>query len=417
MSAAPAPLRPTLETRSFTRDGRRFVAVRDRLGLARSREPFVVPLELWRVAERFDGARDPAALAHDLAAPLSAGAGDGSAAVGEETVRKVARLFAHERLLADRAFARERALAAAEYRALSERAPIGAGVDYDGDPVSLRILVGGLVANDWDLETPPGLAAAWAPATDVGRAGPLYARAYASLRHQASRFARVVVLGAYPAPLERTLVVSARPLATPLGTSAHDAEAFAALALDPGDDELAHRDALVLERQALFLRVLCPRLACLFALVGAPDGALDEPAEHPGVRSALAALERVRALPGETLLVVASDGVHVATDEHEPGPGPAAARAIRDADRAAADRAAELDPAGFWRAAWSGAPEPRARSPLALWLALRLLESAGGAQGTVLGYRQIRSNTELITATAMVFYRGSAGGPPIQRPT
>ena len=206
----------------------------------------------------------------------------------------------------------------------------------------------------------------------------------------------------------------AKDLEPPLGPLAHDAEAMAALAVVPGRDELAHRDALVIERQALFLRLLFPRLPVLPILVAGPPHGRDgyAPAGDPAVEAALEALRRVLALPGPTLILAAADCSSARAESAESlDLGRGAARAVREQDRRATDHALALEPEEFWTAA-AQPSGPAESNPLPAYLMLRLLTAGYAApggdeplRGSILGYLQMQSNTDFVSATSLVFHR------------
>ena len=261
------------------------------------------------------------------------------------------------------------------------------------------------LTNDWDMPPPHGLVGLLAPAAEIGRASALYARAYAALRHLAGGFARAVLLGAARAPVQRVIVPLAKDFATPLGRMALDREACLALGIDPGEDALAHRMNLVLERQLLFLCIVAPRLPVLPLLVGAyPEG------RRAAARAeALAALARVAALPGRTLVIAATDLARLLPAE--PGSaelGPATRRELRALDGVFVDRALAGDAEGWWSAA-SGAGDPARRAaavPVDLLLG-HLSAGSPALRGHVLGYQQDAAAHEFTTSAAVAFLDGA----------
>ncbi len=362
------------------------VALVDPLGVAS--EPFVLEPAEWDLLRANPGAAG--ALPAELRARLS-GAG----------------------LLQDEVFEERRREALDRFRALPARPAAGAGSDYEADPTSLRIEIGGLVANDWDMPPVHDALAVLAPATPIRTAAPLYARAWAALRH-AEDVARIVLLGVSRAPLQRVLVPCDKDLETPLGTVAVDRAALGALQVVPGRDELAHRDALALERHALFARVLFPRAPVVPLLVGAVGAGTAPPGGSARVEAAVEALRRVRALPGRTLVVAASDLAHLAATvaggaaAEPPAPGE-----LRAADRRALAHATALEPEAFWTAL-RGRPR-MAEHAAAPYLALRLMADAAPLRAEVLGYLQIPIEGGTITTAAAVF-RAAAPAAADQAP-
>ncbi len=368
-------------------DGR--VALVDPLGVAH--EPFVLEAAEWIALRSWDAAaadgtsrpeRDASSLADALRTRLSSAY-----------------------LLDDEAFEDRRRAELDRYRALPARPASGAGTDYDPDPTGLRIEIGGLVANDWDMPPVHDAVGALAPGAPIRSAAPLYARCYAALRH-VEDVARVVLLAVSRAPLHKVLVPSGKDLETPLGTVAVDAAALAALQVVPGRDELAHRGALVLERHALFLRVLFPRTPVLPLLVGAIGTGTAPPGGSARVEAAVEALQRVLDLPGKTLVIAASDLAHLSSPvpgAEPPGPEPRAPDPahLRTQDRLALQHATDLEPEEFWTAL-RGRPR-HAQHAAAHYLALRLFADQPALRGEVLGYLQIPIEGGCITTATAAF--------------
>jgi AmmeMemoRadiSam system protein B len=380
------------------------VALFDPLGLspAAARGNLVLEAWEWETANAFDG-RTPAA-------ELAGGARDArSAAARVERVQALAERLSRENLLEDEHFDRALAREFDSFRRHERRAAAGAGSEYPADPFDLRLRLGGVVADDWDMPPLDRVAGLWAPGGPLPAAASLYGRAWASVRHATSRFERVVLLGSVGAPLEHMLVPLAKSFETPLGTLEVDGEALTHLGVLPGRAQLAHRTSNVLERQALFVRLLFPRARIVPILVGALDPEVD-PAEHPEVLGALEGLERVERLPG-TLFVASADLFH---QGRPGGVHPVATGAgIADQDRRMLDAVEELDPVAFAFAALAGGDQTRAAQAAAPYLLLALLRAASARRGdelraTNLGYLQCPTPSALFTAAAAVFHGGPA---------
>ena len=190
--------------------------------------------------------------------------------------------------------------------------------------------------------------------------------------------------------------------------------------IEPGADELAPRSALTLERQALFLRLLWPRVPIVPCLVSAPPrgprGASHAPGPRDAHEDAVAACERALALEGDTLVLVASDlgralAEHAGPEVHRLASDDQ--RAARERDKRAVDAALAFDAAAFWNEASLDAGTTSS-NPLPLWLALRLCQprraataELGHLRGSVLGYQQLPGRGELTTAASLVFHRES----------
>jgi AmmeMemoRadiSam system protein B len=389
----------TLRAEPIVRNGRQLVALHDPLGISANPDgahsgPLLVPAEIWSIATGFDGQRT----FEEIAVEATARTGKKHSLAD---VNQVARAFSHRFLLCDERSEGELAVQHAFFKSSPERPCVGAGRDYGADPVDLRIEIGGLVANDWDMPETAGVFGVITPAASFLRAGKLYARTYAALRHAGGSFARILLLGALRDPLSDLLVPLEKPFATPFGTLACDVDGVRALEIASGPNELAHRHALVLERQCLFLKLLFPRLPIVPVLVSA----LDRPSPDlpPAVESAVEALERVLALPGKTLIVCASD-LSSANGEAQ------ALRDIRERDRLAIDHATRVDAEAYWQEVSSTGDPARRAALIAPYLFLRLCAGRassdperGTIAGSVLGYQQLLP-TETVTTAASVLY-------------
>lgn len=395
MRDAEFPRLRKLTTASLGSGAERLVDIRDPLGVAgHGRHGLRVPADVYAIAALFDGRRSW----DELAASASDRIGR---RVAPDEVQRIAHGFSERQLLDDERFRAQSELELRAFKSSPARPFVGAGSDYEADPIDLRIRIGGLVANDWDMPPPEDPFGVITPAADFTRAGPLYARTYAALRHSGARFERVLLLGALGAPLSHWIVPLDRDFATPFGPLRCDAAGVAALGIDPGTDELAHRGALALERQALFLKLLFPRLPIVPVLVSEPD----DDVSVDRTERAVEALARVVSLAGRTLVVCASDLSVV------PGPtlAPDVALAVRERDRLAVEAATRVDPEGF-RSEIAHLPDPdRTRSFLAPYLFLRLcaartVDERQPLEGSVLGYSQMNGAEECTTAASVVFH-------------
>ena len=379
-----------LEVAPFEREGRRYVRLRDPLGLSPSASAeggWIVAEERWRALQ----------------------AGDGEAA---------------RELLLDDDAARAALRAARERWDASEAlAARGAGLDYEADPFSLRVAVAGMVADDWDMPPPADASALWLPASGLRGRSALFARGWAALRHLGPRFARVVVLAPVAARLASPLIALDRPQETPLGRVALDREALGRLSAPVGDEVLAHATSRVLERQALFLRLLLPRLPVLALLV---------PAGEAPPAAALEALAALDDLPGRTLWLAAADlserfGVSAPGEaprgrsaaahrgrEREDAPGllvrGGEVERLRAADALRVDAATRLDADAWWELA-RGAEDALARDTAGVvWLLLRRMAEARSAadgapvRGSLLGYRASTERPGVVSSASVVFH-------------
>lgn len=386
------------------------IALRDPLGVAPrdavKGSTIVLTRPLWEAARRFDGKRTPAQLAAD---PELGELGE----LDETAIRRLAEALSARLLLEDERYREAHRQHLDAFRALPARPAVGGGREYESDVTDLRLRVGGLVANDWDMPEVEvrGLIT---PATDFASAARLYSRSYAALRKRGGECARVLLLGTPRARLSRLLVPMTRSFETPFGELARDAEGIAALATMPGPEELAHRDELALERQALFLRLLFPRLPVLPLLVGVLPDELpgrDSPAGMSVVEEALEALSRVLALPGETLIIAAADLARSSPLDIGAGQAPTSIGSVRALDADQSDLATRVEPEEYWRCGQREPNAERAANMVAPYLLLRLLKALNAEReaqqawrGSVLGYEQMSRAGETVTAATIAFH-------------
>jgi AmmeMemoRadiSam system protein B len=408
---APARLR-RLGVSTLAPQGR--VALFDPLGVSPSAREggLVLDEDEWRIAQAFDGSTTLAELVS--AGPRSRGEGrDGGApehaSAGIARVQALAERLSRENLLEDEHFERSLAREFETFRRSERRAASGAGSEYPADPFDLRLRLGGVVADDWDMPPLAGVAGLWAPGGPLPAAAALHGRAWAAVRHSPERFERVVLLGSVGAPLEHVLVPLAKSFDTPLGPLEVDREALAFLGVLPGRAQIAHRATNVLERQALFVRLLFPRAAIVPILVGGLDPDR-EPASDARFAEALEALGRLAYFPG-TLFVAAADLYH---QRRPSGVGPIAAGArVAETDRRQVRAVEDLDAAAFAAAALEDGDGARTAQAGATYLLLALLAERAASAGveltaTNLGYLQCPTPSALFTTGAAVFHRGPA---------
>ena len=415
-------LRP-LEVAPFEREGRAAVRLRDPLCISpaasEARGRLLEPAE-WEFASRMGMGAD----VDELAATVG---------LAKDDAHALARALGDELLLDDAASRAAIESASAEFAALDARPPTGAGREYEGDAIDLRIRLAGQVANDWDMPAPPDLSGVWAPASGLHQRAPLFARSYAAVRHHAATFQRVLLLGSMPAPLGPPLVPLAKDLGTPFGRLAHDAQAVACLPASSANAELVHRGSRVLERHALFLRLLLPRLPVVPVLVsGAARQQRGEPAGPGELEDSVQSLRKVLALPGRALIVVACDLAEL-PGEMSPSPPPPAGRMLhgagaggRDAtgwivtgtvgerlraeDSRLVDALTRTEPEQVWSLSRaSDNALRRANAPLA-WIAARLFSElraepdGAPVRGSLLGYQQSSERTGLVSGASIVFH-------------
>jgi AmmeMemoRadiSam system protein B len=389
--------------------------------------------EVWAIARRLDGNSSAAGIAERLSAEF------GRTVEVAEVEAAVAHLD-RALLLDNAAFREARERAFQGFRKEARRPPAGAGSEYPDDPFELRLRIGGLVADDWDMPPLPHAQGLIAPDAPIERAAQLYARSYAAVRHARGHARRIVLLANVGARLEAPLIPLAKPLATPLGEVPIDGEALAVLGQLPGQDQLAHRATGTLERQSLFVRLLFPETPVLALLASDLPGLLEDPvgdADRERLEVASAALARLDELEGPTLMICASPLFREGPLGAPPGAAaasPAEARAsgeprpphagfgsgtllagshggrIRAGDRAAIDALTQVDSEAFLqvlreeddplRSRWAAAPMLLVR-----WLEERFsLQDGTPVRGSTLGYAPQLAPGELSTAASIVFH-------------
>lgn len=393
--------------------------------------------EAWSIARRMDGQRDVGALAGALSTEFGR-------PVPVEEVEAVVADLDRALLLDNAAFHAARERAFGEFRKQAQRVPSGAGLEYPNDPFELRLRIGGLVADDWDMPPLPHARGLIAPDAVIERAAQLYARSWAAVRHARGHVNRIVLLANVGARLETPLIPLGKPFATPLGEVPIDGEALAALGLLPGQDQLAHRPNSTLERQALFVRLLFPETPVLPLLVSDLPGLLEEvPVQEDRDRAeaCAAALARLDDLEGPSLVIVASplyregplggapsqavaprperdasdpQPPHSRPKRYDPGPGTLLGGShggrIRDGDRASIDALTLVDPEAFLQVLREEDDPLRNRWAAAPYLLLRWLESktslkdGTAVRGSTLGYAPQLAPGELSTAASVVFH-------------
>lgn len=355
------------------------VGLRDPLGLADSgaRLYWLSPIE-WSIARRFDGLTSARQVALNLAAEVGA-------PLEAERVLELSQRLSSVGLLDDHeALARtQRAL---EHLRKHERRPaLVPGSEMPGDPFDLRLELGGLVADDWDMPQLPHVRGLLAPAGPIRTLAPLYSRAYAAVRHAQRHLRRIVLLGNLRARLGEPLIPLFKDFDTPLGPVPLDRSALLELGLLPGRLQLAHFPQRDLERQALFLRLLFPDVPVVALLVEAFPQALTEGQARGDeiVEATLKHLQRLDALPGQTLWIAAADSYRLG----EPSPTPpteqvrhallggAAGRQIRNTDQLCLEALETADAEAYFAAAFKHQDPLRNQFAPAPYFLKRLLET------------------------------------------
>ncbi len=379
-----------VHARFVEHEGETVVRIIDPLGIGPGPHapPWFVSEAEWNIAKLLNGTRNAEAVSLELATPPA----------DESSVIRVVQALSRRFLLDDEVFEEALCTQLDSFRGQPYRQMVGSGREYSADNIDLRIQLAGIVANDWDMPEIPPLHGLLLPSRGFQAAAKLYARGYAALRHQVKDIARIVMLGTCNAKLDRLLVPLTLSSKTAFGISQLDAQALRALSVVPGRDEIAHRDALVLERHQLFTSLLAPKVPVLPILVSEVDD-LSDPDVTANVNNAVSSLQRVKELPGRTLFIAASDFAHFESAESE-----STARELRALDADISDCATRIKPDEFWDATHAPSDLRVIRKPLAAYLLLRVLEHGPALRGAVAGYLQMRSEAHLTSAASLAFF-------------
>jgi AmmeMemoRadiSam system protein B len=394
------------------------VGLRDPLGLADSGASlyWLSPIE-WSIARRFDGLTSARRVAEQVGGEL------GSALEARRVLELSQRLSAAGLLDDHEALARtQRALE--QVRRQERRPALVPGSELPADPLDLRIELGGLVADDWDMPQLPHARGLLAPAGPIRTLAPLYSRAYASVRHAKRELARIVLLGNLRARLSEPLIPLFKDFDTPLGPVPVDRSALLELGLLPGRLQLAHFPQRDLERQALFVRLLFPGVPVVALLVEAfpaqfPEG---QPRGNPQIETILGHLQRLENLPGRTLWIAAADSYRLGEPSSAPPDekvrhallGGKAGRAIRETDQLCLEALETADSDAFYAAASRREDPLRNQVIPAPYFLKRLLEKepslAPDAEAgqllrcSALGYLERPGQGCVLTASAAVWH-------------
>jgi len=234
------------------------------------------------------------------------------------------------------------------------------------------------------------------PHIDFGRGGPVYSRAYKELieRSDAEIF---VVLGVAHQPCRHRFALTRKDFETPLGPAITDRAFVDRLATSAGpdlfEDELAHRTEHSIEFQAVLLRYLLGGRRD-FAIVPILVGSFHDlmaggagPIDDPEVGRMIGALREAEAASGKKVAYIGGvDFCHVGPEfgDRDPVDDPTLG-AVRAFDRALLDRAARVDPAGWFSVAAEVGNRWRVCGLAATYT---MLHAIGPARGRLLRYDQ-----------------------------
>jgi AmmeMemoRadiSam system protein B len=394
------------------------VGLRDPLGLADSGAKlyWLSPIE-WSIARRFDGLTSARQVAQRLAAEVGSPLEATRVLELSQRLSAVGLLDDHETL--------ERTQRALERLRKQDRRPaLVPGSELPADAFDLRIELGGLVADDWDMPQLPHARGLLAPAGPIRTLAPLYSRSYASVRHAQRELKRIVLLGNLRARLGEPLIPLFKDFDTPLGPVPMDRSALLELGLLPGRLQLAHFPQRDLERQALFLRLLFPGVPVVALLVEAFPAALTNGQARGDavVETTLQHLQRLDALPGRTLWIAAADSYRLGEPSSAPPDerlrhallGGTAGRRIRETDQLCLEALETGDSDAYLAAAFKDQDPLRNQFAPAAYFLKRLLENevsfAADAEPnqllrcSPLGYLERPGQGCILTACAAVWH-------------
>jgi len=389
VAEASLPRARPLSAHPVTYQGRRMVALHDRLGLLQGQP--ALAQEAYLVLVLLDGRRS-----------LEMVMADWSRITGRPSDRAQMEGLIHEfdRLLLLESPGFETALASARERfeALDHRPACQAGVSYPARANELRGLLNRFLAQAGERagpETGPGhnLSGLVVPHIDLERGGAVYGTAFRSLPEGLSQDRLVVLLGTAHAPTMEKFALCDKDFVTPLGRARADGPLSARLLKLQGGrfgrDGMAHLGEHSLEFGLLFLQYLVgPGLRILPLLCGglpAASEGLASPGYDRGEEELLGLLGEV-VREEEALVVMGADLAHVGPQfGHLEPVGQAELKLNAEADRALLTKAVQRDAEGFFRAV-AGERDQRNICGLAPILAgLRILPPG---PGRILDYGQ-----------------------------
>jgi AmmeMemoRadiSam system protein B len=412
----------------------RVLVLRDTQGVTDAHA--VIPPALAAVVTRFTGQVTCEAIAHAVSAEIGAD-------VPVEVVVRLADELERGLFLEGAAFHQARIRVEQEFAEARVRPASHAGGAYHGDPLALERYIdeaclakattgrgaNGRNGGDGSPRTkgnggPPKtddagerMVALVAPHIDPWRGAVGYGHAYGALAAAVPPEADTFVLfGTSHAPMREPFALCRKAFATPLGAVAADEASVDALAahadgFDPYADQFNHKREHSLEFQVVFLKHLLGdraiRIVPVLAGLGAHQVSGEDPARSEQV---VRFLDGVRSLvasrPGRVVVVAGADLAHVGPRFGDAIPYDGKGRdRLERADRASLDRAASLDPGGFWAHVASDLDERRVCGLAPIWSLLWALGSSQ-ARGRVLHYEQTVDGDDgsIVSHAAVGFY-------------
>jgi AmmeMemoRadiSam system protein B len=371
-----------------------------------------LPPVLFPILSRFDGRLTCAQIAAEASGELGG-------EVPTDVVVRLARELEAGLFLEGPTFRAARARVEKEFADGAVRPASHAGGAYHGERAALaRYIEESCLTKANGSRTRPGpMLALVAPHIDPWRGATGYGHAYGALAAALPENVETFVLfGTSHAPMREPFALCRKAFDTPLGPMEADVESIDALAaraqgFDPYADQFNHKREHSLEFQVVFLRHMLggrpARIVPILAGLGAQQSSGEDPAKDAQIAHFV---DGVRALverePGKVVVVAGADLAHVGPrfgdargfDEGERGE-------LEKKDRASLERAAELEPGGFWEHVAADLEERRVCGLAPIWATLRSIAGTG-AKGRVLHYEQTVDDEDgsIVSHAAMGFY-------------
>jgi len=385
----------------------RAVVLRDTEGV--TAQVATIPLPLWPIVSRFDGAHAPAQIAE-------AAARDTGAPVEVSLVERLIGELDEALFLEGVRYRAAREKIERDFAGAAVRPATHAGGAYHADPDKLR----DYLERACLAEAKPSVVerakvrALVAPHIDPWRGKRGYGHAYGALRAGlAPEVDTFVLLGTSHAPMREPFALCRKSFATPLGAVAADEEMIDALAerakFDVYADVFNHKREHSLEFQAVFVRHLVGdrpvRIVPVLCGLGESQrtGRVPErDARSEGFLTALRAL--VEARQERTVVIAGADLAHVGPRFGDPEPLDAEQQSELEAtDRASLELAEQGDHRQFFAHVQRDLESRRVCGLGPVYTLLRLLP--GGCTGTLVHYEQTIDPDEgsIVSHAALTF--------------
>jgi AmmeMemoRadiSam system protein B len=401
-------LRP-LSAQRFDHDGLSYALIRDPSGVLSS--PVLVPLDAFvQVCRHFDGRLS-------LADIQSRVLGETGQRLDASVLERLVAQLDESMVLDGPTFASFREA----FGRSTSRPAAFAGRSYAADPAVLRgqlsqyfLGPGGAGAGVPQAPFHGGnVRAIVSPHIDFNRGGPVYTWAYRELA-AAPEADTFVILGVAHQYCRRRFVLTSKDFETPLGTVATDRDYVGRVAQVAGegyfDDELVQRTEHSIEFQVVFLRYLLGQhpFSIVPILVGSFHDLMErgiDPIEDPEVRNFVEALRAAERASGKHVIYIGGiDLCHVGPEFGDPAPVDAKLQGqVGRFDTDMLDRAAAVDPAGWFRTAAEVSDRYRVCGLAATYT---MLHAIGPTTGRLLKYHQALDDrrTCCVSFASMVFH-------------